>query len=60
MATVLMYLNDDPLLLGGETAFPEARLHERVGCLVLRYIIFLTFAATPCRTSRTCRAACLQ
>ena len=25
IATVLMYLNDDPTLWGGETAFPEAR-----------------------------------
>lgn len=35
VATALMYLNDDPLLRGGETAFPEARLHGRVSCLVL-------------------------
>lgn len=31
VATVLMYLNNDLLLRGGETAFPEARLQGGVG-----------------------------
>ena len=35
MATVLMYLNNDPLLRGGETAFPEVRLHGNVNRLAL-------------------------
>ena len=35
VATVLMYLNGDPLLRGGETAFPQARAHERAGCAAL-------------------------
>jgi len=28
VATVLMYLSADPLLRGGETAFPEVRAHS--------------------------------
>ena len=32
IATVLMYLNDDPLLWGGETAFPEARPPKLAQC----------------------------
>ena len=34
MATALMYLNDDPRLRGGETVFPEARLHRRLACRI--------------------------